>query len=260
VNGQQLPAVVRNLLKEQSSVEYGNAAAESYILSSANISTSGGVSYYYLQQTWKGIPVFNAICPVAVSGAKAYSLRSPFVDKLSARVNSDQPSIPAVQALTAALTHLELPVTATVQPVRVRNNGQHQEFDLPALLSSPAKADLVYVLTGKGVRLAWNVNLDLKSANHWWNVRIDAIDGSFIEKDDWVVSCSFGDENCSACHHAQEQSPSKLISGTTGGAVYNAFPFPVESPTHGSRQLMTDLSAAKPSKIGWHATCGQAGA
>lgn len=258
---QELPAAVRNLLKEQSGVEYGNAAAESYILSSANVSPAGGVSYYYLQQTWKGIPVFNAICPVAVSGAKAYALRSPFVDKLSARVNSDQPSIPAVQALTAALTHLELPFTAPVQPVRVRNKGQYQEFDLPALLSSPAKADLVYVLTEKGVKLAWNINLDLKTGQHWWNVRIDAQNGQYIEKNDWVVSCSFDAPHDHSVHtEVEAMVPVPQPMPGSGTAQYNVFPLPVESPIHGSRLLLNDPSEPLPSPYGWHDTNGASGA
>jgi len=219
-----------------------------------------GFTYHYLQQEYKGIPVYNMIYPVVYKAGKYHALDIPFIPSLHKKVSA---TAPAISAATAVQRAIENVAPATSPPIKLISadpvRGEYV-FEAVGAISSPARVMLCFVVSDTGVRLAWNVNLDLKRENHWWNVRIDALDGSFIEKDDWVVSCSFGEQDCSAYHHSQDHAPVPLPSGNTGGAFYNAFPFPVESPAHGSRQLIADPAASLPSPFGWHDTDGQTGA
>jgi hypothetical protein len=82
-------------------------------------------------------------------------------------INADQPSISPQQAVNSALQHLELSATPTGQVVKVEKEGRKHFFNMPTIASSPVTVELMYVPTAKGVKLAWNVNLDLKIGSHW---------------------------------------------------------------------------------------------
>lgn len=261
-NAQQLPANIRTYLMSN----LGKSGLETsdvldVVVSSQYTDRVSGRTYTYLQQTWKGIPVFNAIAPVVLANGKAYGTRLPFVAGLSSKVNSVSPAITPAQSVSAALAHIEM---SAAVPAPVAVNGSSRKFvtSIPALLSSPSETELIYVQTEKGLKLAWNVTLDLKNGSHWWNIRIDALTGQFIEKNDWVTSCSFNGPHDHTVHSSSDfvMAPSPSPVPGSGTAQYNVFPLPVESPIHGTRQVLNDPSEPVPSPYGWHDTNGAAGA
>lgn len=259
---QQLPATIRSyLMNSLGKSGLSEADVQDVAVSSQYIDRASGRSYVYLQQTWKGIPVFNAIASVVWDNGKAYGTRFPFVPGLSSKVNAEIPAITPQQAIYAALAHIEMSAVVTA-PSALRGSTRKFIAGIPSLLSSPSEVELLYVKTEKGLRLAWNVTLDLKDGSHWWNIRIDAITGMFIEKNDWVTSCSFNGPHDHSVHSSSDFliAPHPSPMPGSGTAMYNVFPLPVESPIHGSRQILNDPSEPVPSPYGWHDTNGSAGA
>jgi hypothetical protein len=49
--------------------------------------------------------------------------------------------------------------------------------------------------------LAWDFTIYTPSQDHIWSVRIDATDGKLLEKNDFVISCSF--DHSKATNHSQ---------------------------------------------------------
>lgn len=241
--------------------QYGYSADDlkDLVVSDQYTDRSTGRTYTYLQQTSKGVPVFNAIVPVIFANGTAYGLKPPFVMSLASKVNTIQPVLSPAQALTAALTHIEKSASFAA-PVPVNGSTMKYTVSVPAVLSSPSEISLVLVPSEKFVRLAWNVTLDLKDGSHWWNIRIDALTGQYLEKNDWVVSCSFDGPHDHSVHSSDALMMTPTPVPGTGTAQYNVFPLPVESPIHGSRQLLNDPSEPVPSPYGWHDTNGAAGA
>lgn len=261
-DAQQMPLNIRNYLNTHLDKSgLSEQDVKDVLISSQYTDRTSGRSYVYLQQTWKGIPVFNAIASVVVANGKVYGTSVPFVSGIASKVNTESPAITPQQAVYAALSHIEK--TASV-PAPVLLTGQTGKFtvSIPSLLSSPSEIELLYVSTPKGLKLAWNVTLDLKDGSHWWNIRIDAVTGQFLEKNDWVTSCSFDAPHDHAVHSASPfvMAPAPSPLPGSGTAQYNVFPLPVESPIHGPRQLLNDPSEPLPSPFGWHDTDGISGA
>lgn len=256
----QLPSTVRNYVSDLQQ-QYGYSADDlkDLVVSDHYTDRNTGRTYTYLQQTSKGVPVFNAIAPVVFANGTAYGLKPPFVMNLASKVNTTQPVLSPAQALTAALTHIEKSASFAA-PVPVNGSTMKYTVSVPAVLSSPSEVSLVLVPSEKFVRLAWNVTLDLKDGSHWWNIRIDALTGQYLEKNDWVVSCSFDGPHDHSVHSSDALMMTPTPVPGTGTAQYNVFPLPVESPIHGSRQLLNDPSEPVPSPYGWHDTNGAAGA
>ena len=261
-SSQQVPANIRAyLMNTISKSGLSQEDVQDVLISSQYTDRTSNRTYVYLQQAWKGIPVFNAVAPVVVSNGKAYGMNLPFVPGLASRVNTTTPSVTPQQAVSAALAHIEKSAVVSV-PSAVNGNANKFTVQIPSLLSSPSAIELMLVRTEKGVKLAWNVTLDLKDGSHWWNVRIDAVTGQFIEKNDWVVSCSFDLPHDHAVHSASPyvMAPAPLPTPGSGPATYNVFALPVESPLHGPRQLLNDPSEPAASPYGWHDTNGAVGA
>ena len=259
---QQIPTDIQKYLLDNLSK---NALAESdvqdVLISSEYTDRSKGKTYVYLQQSWKGIPIFNAIAPVVISNGKVYGTKIPFVAGLASKVNALSPTITPQQAVIAAL--LQIDKSAEV-PVPDTKGGQSKKYsvNIPSLLSSLSEIELMYVNTTKGLKLAWNVTLDLKDGSHYWNIRIDALTGQYLEKNDWVVSCSFEVPHDHSIHSPTSyvMAPGPLPLPGTGTAKYNVFPLPIESPIHGTIQLLNDPSEPVASPYGWHDTNGAVGA
>ncbi|MBK9402035.1 MAG: hypothetical protein IPN36_14680 [Bacteroidetes bacterium] len=188
---QQLPAIQKFLNENKEQFGLSDKDITGWFISNQYTEERTGITYNYLQQHYKNIPVFNAIAPVLIRNGKAYGLKPPFVADLENKVNADQPTITPQQAIQYAFQHLELNTTPAGPSVKVEKSGKKFFFNMPAVASSPVTVELMYVPTLKGVKLAWNVNVDLKNGSHWWNVRVDALTGQYLEKNDWVVSCGF---------------------------------------------------------------------
>jgi extracellular elastinolytic metalloproteinase len=173
-----------------------------------------GVTHVYLQQRHRATEVFNALATVAIArdGTVAH-VASRFVGNLAPGA-AGSPVLAEAAAVGAAAAALDLaPGSFRVAATR-----------------------LVYQPLESGpVRLAWNVELDETSQQHWWSVRVDAETGELLSKHDLV---------------AREAAD---------GSSYRVFPVPVESPSHGPRALVANPARAPASPFGWHDTNGLAG-
>ena len=120
------------------------------------------------------------------------------------------------------------------------------------------------------VKLGWEIQLHSLDENNFWIIDIDANDGSLINKFDHVIHCSFGFEKYLESHENTKEHHYRIIDDATAmpygannsteeitaNASYRVYPFTIESPIYGSRQLLTDPADIIASPYGWHDTNG----
>lgn len=199
-----------------------------------------GITHVYLRQTYQGVPVVNSNLNVNIDGqGRVVSVGGDVVTGLSAQASpavksDDGPDLSATRALSLAApalgfttdtwqtTVLESYPSLMTQPVLL------QDWDM-SLDAIPA--ELTYVATDQGMRLAWQTVLRTPDGHHWYNTSIDASTGAVLRQVDWVSHAS-----------------------------YNVFAIPTESPDDGSRTLVVDPALPSASPYGWHDTNGQPGA
>lgn len=216
-----------------------------------------GLSHHFFRQRWQGIEVWNGDIAVHVRpSGEVLTVNNGAVPGLEKRINAVTPMISAESALTKVLQR-----TAPGKPIpamlSVEEAGRRQTFDGVSLGGEPVVVHLVYQPMGESLRLAWNVNHYTPDGSHWWNVRIDAITGEELDRNDWVSQCAW-DECAEAAHrsHGEEESAPAAPND------YNVFDAPTESPIHGPRTLSNApwLGGGIASPYGWHDTNGAAGA
>jgi extracellular elastinolytic metalloproteinase len=229
---------------------------------SATYESPGGLRMIYLQQTFKGIPVFNLMQVLAFRNDKLVSItgrRLPFIEQL---VNNSTgvPSIDAAEAVRVAMADQGLIVN---QPIFAKYQDETKiNFGDLGMAKSDIIATLVWLpVNEKEVRLTWQVELaPVHSADHLL-LRIDAVSRKVLDKNNYTVYEQFN----SGSDHAESQfnsgndpfSLSPASPSVVNAATYRVIPYPAESPNHtgGTPALVTDPWNAAPgnaTSLKWH--------
>src|SRR5262249_6644009 len=146
------------------------------------------------------------------------------VRDLRGRIAQRQARISPAEAVADAAAHLGLPAAARLAPTRSPGGPSRQiVFDGGGISRDEIPVKLEYVpRPDADVRLAWNVVIRTPDGRHWWNLHVDAVDGSVLRQDDWIAHDS-----------------------------YRVFPPPVVSPDDGPRSLVTSPADPLASPLGW---------
>jgi extracellular elastinolytic metalloproteinase len=256
---EQLLGIVR---KNGSLLHVSQEDARNVAMSSTFTDAQSGIRYLYLQQTYGGIPVYNQIKTVAMKNNQIVYSSGNFVENISLKVSGITPSVNPEAAVAKAAQLLELSAPQGLKLQKSEDGGKKLSFSAAGISKKTIDVSLVFVPVNNGtqVQLAWNVNIDVLGSPDWWNVRIDALSGSYINKDNWTVHEQHGEYKPQAPARVQGTafSGQRTFSppSTTNGA-YRVVPFPVESPMHGNVSIDNEpwLKAGvtnNATTFGWH--------
>lgn len=241
-----------------------------YIQSTAN-SESTGINNYYVKQRHQGIEIFRSVSNFWIKNNEVLNGGEGFVSNANSKVNTTTPTINILEGFSRAINLLN--ETSISNVIILENNNYKFKLSNGNLTNDPVRAELVYQITEDNLlRLAWDYNFYSQNQNHLWSVRIDAVDGKLLEKNDMVLSCSFGPSIDHSKHkhsivdytaQLAESFTKKFYKSSTPLEIqsgsYRVFPRNIESPNHGSRQLLASPHNTIASPFGWHDTNGVAG-
>jgi len=259
----EIQLIKDHLEEKQSQNQLMSSDFEDLELNSKHTSASINADIIYVQQNYKGIPVFNAIGSFAIRENKVEYSKYNFEANLGSKITHLSPSLSPKEALVVASTQLGIG-----QPNQISILKSNSNFDV-ILSNSGISIDeipvrLVYHKSETGaLHLAWDLSIHLIDGSHWWSLRVDALNGRILEKHDWIVNCNFdhsslADRKLSVPFVRSQPQQENLSSAD--GAVYNVYPYPVESPNHGSREIINNPADSEFSPFGWHDTNGVMGA
>ena len=227
-----------------------------------------GARHLYFLQTHAGIEVYNAMITVTLdrNGEAVYATNRAIAN-LGAKTNTTVPGLTAAAAVEAAATHLLLPAET---PRLLREvDARTFEFAGGTLSAHTIVAKLRFQPTAdRGVRLAWDLAIDVPTSADYWSLRVDAVTGEILDKNNFTVYCK-ADHSAGGEHAVEEARFTPLTQAIVArnraallndGASYRVFPFPAESPNHGDYTLLVNPADTVASPFGWHDTNGEAGA
>jgi hypothetical protein len=257
-------AVLQKALNSQTENGYEAGDISNWKIQSDASSLKSNTWYYYLVQTHNGVEVRNALANLNVNNGSARLNNFNFIKDIASKTNSSTPSLSANDAVKKALNYLKINSSTDLKVInKTENTIVFNEID--ATLSD-VNVKLVYEKTTAGdLKLAWNVNLELKNQPHWWNIRIDAATGAYINKNDWIVSCYFGESKEAHVAHSKNTKTKSFdffaqdskANNTAALSImapssYRALPYYVESPNHGDFELIVNPADPIASPNGWH--------
>jgi len=204
-----------------------------------NFSEKTGIANVYLNQTYKGVKVFKSSTAV----------------------------IDEAQAIQKVAAFFKLGKSGTVAFLEHKNGKKL--FSKGLISQEPIPVEIVYAENKEGkLVLSYNLSVYTLDSAHWWSARVDAKTGEIIDYNDWVTHCTFGDNANHFNKHSKKAKKDNALqlfktrSSFTpeDGSQYNVYSLPTESPSHGSRNIVTEPANATASPFGWHDTDGIAGA
>lgn len=221
-------------------------------LSSTHTSQLSGITHYYFQQSYLGIPIHNAIGSIHLdpSGKIQYG-NFPFYETLTQRIKTTSPGIAPESARKIALLQMG------------SEQKQKSSIDKHVHIQTTPLPKLRYVEDESGALvLSYQVELPASAESDdrlvLW---VDAENGREIRRHNRTLHCHFESED----HLLSENAPENALktadvfiqpTAPPGSPTYFAFPLPVESPAYGQRQLLSGSSIIDPvaSPYGWHQT------
>lgn len=240
------------------------ADINSWTLSDYYTSKNDNITYAYIHQQVDGIRIFNAVSSAAIRDGKVLSFTAKFFSNARQLANTTQASLRPATAVIKAAEHLGLVLNNEPELVKEETSGHRYYFAGSGISRELIQVNLVFQPAGNILKLAWDVNIAVSGDVHWWNVRIDAQNGNFLQKNNWTLECDFGShEQQDVIHHshvAENSTMSGMNQNTSLLPSYRAFPFPTESPSHGPSVLLVNPSDPVASPYGWHDTDGNSGA
>ncbi|PYQ07378.1 MAG: metalloprotease [Acidobacteria bacterium] len=231
-----------------------------YAVSSEVTDRHTGVTHVYLQQLHKGIEVHAAILNVNVTrDGNVLSAGNRFVANIAAAAGGQNARKAAVDAVRAAAGHLGLKPSKEFKVLARRGGpGDATTVSDGGVAVKPIEARLVWLPMAGSVRLAWSLDIEETSGEHWWNAFVDATTGESLGAQDLIVHDSASAIAAAIAHPAGLATPIASFP-PTDGATYRVFAMPFESPSDGDRSLVSNAANPNASPFGWHDTNGVSG-
>ena len=234
-------------------------------VSDAYRSDHNGVTHVYLRQTLNDLEVADSAMTVNItSDGKVLHAGSRLLEDIEASASGSL-GLDAVAAVRSAATDLGLAPSSSLSIRNQKSDAASTTLLSRAGISQIAiPAKLVYQPTEAGsLRLAWNLEIYELSGDHWWNVSVDASNGSVLKKIDLVdhdsvqaIAAAVDRKGADATVSLEEIGPNKR---TVDGSKYRVYPLPLESPNDGKRALRKNPADALASPYGWHDIDGKRG-
>jgi uncharacterized repeat protein (TIGR01451 family) len=264
--GDPLEIALGYLRQHAASLGLTEADLADLVVKDRYVTKHNGVTHLYLRQRYQGIEVHNGDININIGrNGEVINLGNRFVPNLAQKVNTYTPSLTPAEAVSQAAYGLDLPLTEPLV-VTATLDGPAQAVQLYAesLSADPIPAKLMYQPVGQSqVRLVWNAVIRPPADSHWWNVRVDAVTGELLAKEDWIVHHQWEQKRTAPLSqertlpstgptHAPEQPSSPLTPPT-----YRVFALPRENPEDGpglpdSHTVVENPADPVASPFGWH--------
>ncbi len=211
-----------------------------YRISDAYHDKASGATIVFLQQTSKGVDVFNAIKTVAIKNDKILSAAGSFNDDIESAAASyaGKRTIQAADAVRTALQHLSLSSPAAISAIM--NTGGEINFGKLGVSSVDVKAKQLWIFDEQNTSAAlhWQVEIQPLRKSDYWLVNVDAWKGAVTSKLNLTISCDWQhpvNAMAAAVTPPDTTAPVEEAVDTSilpEGGAYRVIAYPAESPVH----------------------------
>ena len=249
------------LFKSSKDLHLASSDYQPILVTDESYSKLSETHHVYVNQTFNGIEILKSGGNFAIKNNEIVFFNLQLISEIEAKVNATEYSIDAKKAIDYALAKIGVSNKTEIELIHHEEGKNNYLFNKGDVSIEDIPVELVYVRTGlesKPLRLAWDLSIYEKTQKHWWSIKIDAINGAVLDMNDWVLECTFEDNNHENHNHGNQSNTKTNLPPPTNS--YNVFALPLESPNHGNRSLVSGTDNLSASPFGWHDDDGTAGA
>ncbi len=241
--------------KNAAAIGISSAQLSDTRISDAYYDQLSGATLVYLQQTFRGIDVYNTIKVLAFKNGKLISAAGAQMYPIDAAAKLPAaPALSAADAVRAAAMHLQLKAPASfIQLSQKPGAAKETEFGNLGIATNNIKTKLIweYPANSKQLTLSWHVEIQPVGKSDYWVVKVNASNGLVIGKDNYTVNDNWGSAQPAKKIFGPQNFENNFVSPQPGSAknlkslttaTYRVVRFPAESPIHpgGAPALHTD--------------------
>lgn len=218
-------------------------------------SSTTKITNYHVVQRHQGIEVFDTQSNVWVKDGRVINMGNRFKSEISQKVNTTSPALNVLQAVSSAYDKLGMSNPNSFSILETKTNNKYLLSD--GVKDDEITAKLVYQSTSDNkLKLSWAFQIHTPDGSHYWDLRIDAINGQILEKNDLTVSCTFGKHKHATAKKGFNFEKNLFSSSNSSlvvtPATYKVIPYNYISPNHHAFELITTTGNALASPNGWH--------
>ncbi len=218
----------------------------------------------YVVQRHQGIEVFNGQSTVAIKDGSVVQVGSNFQANMAQKVNAALPSLSVIDGLNKAYTALGYGAAN----FSIVESSDGKKFTITdGTHEDPIVAKLAYLpTTDAKLKLAWGYQLYSLDTKHYWDIKIDAVNGNVLDKKDLTINCTFGDKKDAHTHNENKANlkskfnfqdlvfnPKNVAASVVENpGSYKVIPYNIVSPNHGAFEMVTPYANLTASPRGWH--------
>jgi extracellular elastinolytic metalloproteinase len=253
--------IINYLNDRKSDFEFEDEDIARLVVNNQFYSETTDLNNVYVNQTFQGIRIYNAISSIAIRDNEVFYYANRFLKDISNKVNTTNPSQSPESALNSIASHFQLGSVQNLEQIEM--NGFKYIFSNGNISSRNITAELVFVNSENQLKLAWDIMVYANDDEHWYSTRVDANTNEIIEYNNLILTCTFdknhshNDDTNDIDFYNSVSTPSTML---VDGSSYNVFALPTESPNHGPRQIVTNPASTLASPFGWHDDDGLPGA
>ncbi|MEO6255158.1 MAG: M36 family metallopeptidase, partial [Ferruginibacter sp.] len=259
-----------------------------YIVSSSYFNEPGNTQMVYLNQSYKGLPVYNQMLVLAFKNGILISKAGSFLANMENLTNGAgaTPIVSPADAVRTSISDAKANVPTMVVALNTLENGKKYNFGKLNIAAENITAELMWVPVDDGknitaVKLAWQVQLYLDKKVDYLHIRVDANTNAVVNKNSLTVFENFDQFNPRKINtiklpafmmqantakqktftanqaSADQHKFLPLSPSLVGTANYTVIPYPAESPIHagGTAAVRTNpwtLAGGNAVTLGWH--------
>lgn len=255
ISAQDYKSVIQNYMSAKNTFAKPNL--NNFEIINQDFSKSMNGEVVKVQQSFNGIPVYNAVGSALIKDSKVTFFNDGFAKNYA---NATQPS--SAKASKSIFANV-------AESLGLKNSSSYDiiginEADKDGVAF--AKTRLMYLQTeNKDLRLCHEFVFEEKGTSNYWDILADATTGEILSKQNLTLSCNFRHDAFS--HDYSAHTPEGFNNDFTStqkeatvlapsAASYRVFELPIESPNHGSRTLAANPWFVDASPEGWHSILG----
>ena len=260
LHAQDFKSIIKNHLLEKNT--FKKTDLSNFEIINHDFSRSMNSDVVMIQQYYNSIPVYNSVGTALVKDLRVNYFNENFAKDFNTAVlpTSAKPRKIIFAEIGKAMALKDAP---SYELINFGEADKEHAF---------AKTRLTYYIDGSNnFRLCHQFEFQEKGSSNYWDVLADASTGEILSKQNLNLSCSF-DHGTFGRNHAEhiadevlghfvnnakdDSFAEKSLALAPMDASYRVFPFPLESPNHGPRQLLSNPWFSDASPDGWHTISG----
>lgn len=241
---------------------------QEWFIESELSSTSTNINNYFVKQKYQSVEIFNSVSNFWIKNNEVINGGEGLIANIASKIESSSASLSAIQALNSAISIMNIQAGSNFEIIETIDS---KNLKISNGTLDPISAKLVYQLSPENkLRISWDLTIDTQRHDHLWSLRVDAVTGKILDKQDWVISCAFGDKRNHGSHNHTaisnnvvdnskeftntffKKQTSELVNVT--GGTYKVIPYNYASPDHSPFVVISNPENALASPNGWHNT------